>query len=349
MKKRFLAALMLAPVWLLAQVSYSVVSLEAGWMNTPQSTALGINQGGDVVGVYFTPGFTELRAYKYSSGGGAQDLGSLGGTATYATGINAFGQIVGYGNSAGNSIFSSFRDTPGGSRLPLGSLGGAGTEANGINNHGQVAGSSALGNGSEHAFRYSDGFGMQDLGSLFGGNSRAYAINDNGWVTGQSDGFNAFLYRDGVGMTYLGPGVGRAINEQGTVVGDNGVGFGLATLYRNGETTLLGHLGGNGSLAFSINRSEQVVGTSLDGENRFRAFIWSEQDGMVNLNDRIDPNSGWILGDATAINDAGQIVGLGLFNGKQTAYLLNAVPEPSTWALLLLGTGALLFLRRRKA
>ena len=348
MKKQIAAILLWLPWCVVAQVSYSVVNLDAGGPSSPQSTALGINQAGDVVGVYFTPGFNELRGFKYSGGNGAQDIGSLGGTATYATGINGLGQIVGYGNSPGNATFNGFRDSSGGPRLPLGNLGGAGTEANGINNHGQVVGSSNLGSGSEHAFRYTDGMGLQDLGSLFGGNSRAYGINDNGWVTGQSDGFNAFLYRDGVGMTYLGPGVGRAINAQGTVAGDNGVGFGQATLYRDGQTQLLGHLGGNGSLAFGINSSEQVVGTSLDGENRFRAFIWSEQSGMVNLNDWIDPNSGWILGDANAVNDAGQIVGLGLLNGKQTAYLLNPIPEPGTWALLILGGSTLWFLRRRK-
>ncbi len=56
---------------------------------------------------------------------------------------------------------------------------------------------------------------------------------------------------------------------------------------------------------------------------------------MQNLNDLIDPSSGWTL-MATGINDAGQIVGAG-FNpqGEYHAFLLTPiVPEPSTLSLL---------------
>ena len=43
-------------------------------------------------------------------------------------------------------------------------------------------------------------------------------------------------------------------------------------------------------------------------------------------------NSGWTLGGARAVNDAGQIVGTGFWQGQNRAFLLTpdaAVPEPA--------------------
>jgi len=44
-----------------------------------------------------------------------------------------------------------------------------------------------------------------------------------------------------------------------------------------------------------------------------------------------------VLTSANAVNDLGQIVGDGMINGEQHGFLLTPVPEPETWALLLLG------------
>lgn len=46
---------------------------------------------------------------------------------------------------------------------------------------------------------------------------------------------------------------------------------------------------------------------------------------MRNLNRLIPANSGWQLTVARAINDAGQIVGDGILNGQQRAFLLTPV------------------------
>jgi hypothetical protein len=55
------------------------------------------------------------------------------------------------------------------------------------------------------------------------------------------------------------------------------------------------------------------------------------------LNTLIDPLSGWELLSADGINDAGQIIGIGLIGGENRAYLLTPVPEPATWLMLVLG------------
>ena len=42
----------------------------------------------------------------------------------------------------------------------------------------------------------------------------------------------------------------------------------------------------------------------------------------------LPPDSGWVLMDATAVNDAGQIVGYGSFNGQIRGFLLDPDPVP---------------------
>lgn len=44
---------------------------------------------------------------------------------------------------------------------------------------------------------------------------------------------------------------------------------------------------------------------------------------MLNLNSLIPPDTGWVLTNATAINDANEIAGNGLFNGEPRAFLLR--------------------------
>ena len=44
---------------------------------------------------------------------------------------------------------------------------------------------------------------------------------------------------------------------------------------------------------------------------------------MKDLNKLIPAHSGWILTEASGINDAGQIVGSGTFHGAQRGFVLN--------------------------
>jgi hypothetical protein len=69
------------------------------------------------------------------------------------------------------------------------------------------------------------------------------------------------------------------------------------------------------------------------------------------LNTLLDPLSGWSLSVATAINDAGQIVGAGMLEGQTHAFLLTPVPEPSAFLLIAMAATALIPLaqhRRRR-
>jgi probable HAF family extracellular repeat protein len=122
-----------------------------------------------------------------------------------------------------------------------------------------------------------------------------------------------------------------------------------AFLYSGSTMTDLGTLGGQYSYAWGINDSGQVVGEAYTtGDAAIHAFLYSGST-MTDLNTMIDPNSGWILTDASAINDAGQIAGKGMNSRYQNhAFLLTPVPEPSTFTLLGISIVGLLAYSWRK-
>ncbi len=72
---------------------------------------------------------------------------------------------------------------------------------------------------------------------------------------------------------------------------------------------------------------------------------------MLDLNNLLSPGSGWSLQAATGINDLGQIVGYGMINGNQQAFLLTPTTVPVPAAAWLFGSGLLGFIGvgRRKA
>ena len=83
--------------------------------------------------------------------------------------------------------------------------------------------------------------------------------------------------------------------------------------------------GGLRSSANDINEHNQVVGSSeilVNGSMENHALLWSQDGGItVDLNDWAAP--GWVFTEATAINDHGDIVGKGFFNGVEHGFLLT--------------------------
>ena len=83
-----------------------------------------------------------------------------------------------------------------------------------------------------------------------------------------------------------------------------------------------------------------------------RAALWMGTES-IDLNDLLDTetlSAGWVLVEATGINNNGQIVGdaYNAISGKEHAFLLTPVPEPETYAMLLAGLGFIVAIVRRR-
>jgi probable HAF family extracellular repeat protein len=284
-------------------------------------------------------------------------------------GINNTGQVVGSERWGADCCSSRafFTGADGAGRTYLEPLGGLGITASDINDSGQVVGSTDTPPGfSFHAFiTGANGLGMKDLGTLGGYYSNAIAVNASGQVAGLSftnySEPHAFITGpNGAGMTDLTPGIGyseaTAINDTGQVAGNFSASDGHTHAFVTGadgaEWRDLGALhGANSSVAYGINASGWVVGHSYminDGmSGSFSAFIAGINGaGMMDLNSYVSlENKNLFFSDAFAINNVGQIVAQAT-DGH--AYLLSPIPEPQTYAMLLVGLGLVGFIARRR-
>jgi probable HAF family extracellular repeat protein len=227
-----------------------------------------------------------------------EDLGTLGGPASFAYFINDHGQVAGisYTDSTSTDIHPFFWED--GQMIDIGTLGGVGwTDVAGMNSRGQVVGRSApYSDKPPHAYRWSHGK-LIDLGTLGGAFSFATGINDNGWIVGGA-----------------------------TPPGDQFIG---GFLWRAGVMTDLGKLYPDSvcNIPTSINSRGQIVGdesyTDCQGGTGGRAWLWENGGPMVDLNTLIPAGSRLRLVEAQYINDRGEIAGFGVLpNGHGHAFLL---------------------------
>ncbi len=293
------------------------------------SEAFAISNNGQVAGRYATGSGSTYQAFFWKDGV-MQELGTLGGDSSQAYGVNDDGQVVGSSQTA--SGYSRAFLWQNGSMQNLGTLGGSMSGAFGINNSGQVVGFAINSTYQMHAFLWSGG--MADLGTLSGGDtSYAYGVNDAGHVAGwarigayPSWNDHAFLWSGG--MQDLGTlgwkhSIARGINDNGDVVGylvNDSQSDWHAFLSQGGG---MQDLGGTQSVAADINNAGLIV-----GELGQHAVLW-ENGQMKDLNTLIPANSGWVLQSARAINNKGQIVGKGTFNGQTRAFLIK--PQAYNW------------------
>jgi len=304
-----LAALAGAPV--AAHAQYTAYDLGHGY-------ATSINNAGTVVGyLNLQSGESAQHGFCYS-GGVLTDLGTLGGTSSYAYDINDAGVIVGSSDVTGDSHTHAFAYS-GGVMIDLGTLGGSASSAQAINNGGTIVGWSWASSGPGYRAFICSGGSMTDLGTLGGTQCCAYDINDAGtvvgwsWTSGNSAQY-AFSYSGGV-MTDLGTlgGVNSSaheVNSAGTVVGWSYGASGemRAFSHSRGVMTDLGTLGGNWTHAYGINNAGTIVGVSRTADGVKHAF--SFRDGqMTDLAPYLASIGLTGDGSAIAINERGDIVG----------------------------------------
>jgi len=335
------------------------------------SFARGINNLGQVVGAMSVG--DSYHAFVHA-GASVTDLGTFGGEGSTAFAINDAGQVAGTSYSYSDTPTRGFLYSSG----TMSAIQTAGsTYAYGINNGGTVVGGMTVSTPDgdvQHAYTWT-GSGFTDLGTLaIGDGSRAFAINGRGEVVGAAANTfngapnfpeNPFLYRNGT-MSDMGNLGGiwsgaTSINDRGQVVGFSGTSLGgdfpeiypqSAFLYEDGVMRDLGGLAPNrNSRASDINNLGQIVGSANLADSTAHAFLY-EDGTMTDLNTLIDPASGWTIQDAAAINDLQQIAATACKGGICQAVRLDlvaAVPEPPTYALLLLGVAGLAWRRRASA
>jgi probable HAF family extracellular repeat protein len=257
---------------------------------------------------------------------GMQGLGTIGSDAGYvspqfwcfvpyyATDVNLPGHLVGYSGNVSTFqlgfvwTYNAGMDWVGGNWPP--------TFANGINNSDLIVGQQASPPYKGRAASWKDG-DITYLGTLGVGDDSEYSSSANG------------------------------VNDLGQVVGWSSTtptSFGVASSVHavrwtsNGQISDLGTLPGDtSSAAYKINFFGEAIGSSGNtpyyDPNPFsqilpfqvigRPFVWSEREGMRDLNRVIKKKSGWVLYSANDINIWGQIVGLGTWNGEVHGFLLT--------------------------
>ncbi len=121
----------------------------------------------------------------------------------------------------------------------------------------------------------------------------------------------------------------RAINDHGQTAGvslNSGTGRIEAFVEQQGQRNALGTLGGSFSIAHGINERGEVVGGSLTpGDDSFHAFLYRENQ-LNDLNSMVEAEAGWEIIQAFAINNRGEILGIGARDGYDRIVLLRPKP-----------------------
>ncbi len=340
--------------------------------NRARITGTDLNNSGAIVGYSLRSGGAPAVSFLYQNGT-YTDLGTFTeGTATFAYGINESGQITGYSfvrNGLGQTSPAAFVYQNG----TLTNVGiGLASRGLALNNSGTIAGLVQLDPSK------------RDQGILIGtnpssqtpvdgldatANSRFLAINSRGDAVGFSgvsgSTIRPVLYTNGT-LTDLGVpnGVSSeaiAINNAGTILIRNMTDPDVALrgyLFRDGTFTDIGHLGGNDTRPAGLNAQGYVVGYSRQADGSVRGFVYTPDGGMQNLESLFQNNAlvtaGYVPGSFSpfAINDNNQIAGIGTFTdafGEHDRLMLLtpiAIPEPETYALILIGLAAAAASRR---
>lgn len=313
-----------------------------------------VSDGGVACGDWYDPQAQGQRAFWWD--GTLHDIGPGAAVAISDTGLVA-------GNT-GNSAW--IHDILTGQTVTLPTLGGAWVKVHDVNASGQACGQADMpGLSPDHAFFW-DGTAMRDLGTLTPPYSTdfyslAYALNDAGLVTGESivgslaDWWAKPFVIDGNDpqsvMTapwdpaepYV-SGSGREANEAGVSTGwmsDLDDTWGDTYVFDGTTISMLPDVPGKWhSIPADINAAGTVVGRGF-GEwvylpccgyvanySNNRAFV-NDGTGSKDLNTLIDGAAGWVLAQALAVNDAGQIAGTGSVGGHTAGFLATPWGAPA--------------------
>lgn len=348
----------------LAQPRYAVTDLGV-LPGCSSSVANGINDRGDIAGYCATGGDFSTTVAVVWRNGSLVNLGKLaGGNYSSASSINASGVAVGDGDT-GNFRPQSWITTASGLYNFFPNNGGN-THALFVSDSGFIGGyyTKSL-SGNTSAWRGSiwtvdskdpRKYRQTDLPMIPGNDSKftgviPWAFNQSGqaagWAVNDLIGQHACFWNNDTkhSIVDLGtfPGdwssIAWGMNNLGQVVGESHPPFGSRPVVWNNdaahtaiELPLLP--GDNYGSATRINDLGQAFGWSAlsqDGTWNVgpeKLVLWRD-GGVFELQSVLDPETGagWTLLNANGINNLGQIVGLGVHNGQNRAYLLTPIAQ----------------------
>ena len=336
---------------------------DLGLISSGSSYGYGMNASGQVVGiagatlrpvVYTNGTVSNLNEGTYRIGGygyGISANGSVAGAVDINTGLYPPQYNPAMWNSSGTLTY-------------IGNLGGTGTGyAYSVTDNGQVVGKAPTASSGTHAFYWTAAGGIVDLGNSYGSSFATWIDQATGHVVGNesySGGVSAASFFNvntpGTGtplanMLGTGGGTAECVNDTDQVVGFFGDGSGTHSYIWNptggGVTTDIGaRLPVDVfNKAFSVNNHGLVVGQyGASAAATQYAFVYdSATNTAIDLNSATYTGAGlagFVLNQARAINDNGQITGLGTTaGGAAHAFLLTPVPTPEPSSLLLAASG----------
>ena len=293
----------------ISSYNFTTIVVPGSLPGTTGDFGLGINDLGQIVGDFADTAGTHAFL---DTGGKFTTINPPGDTFTFAVGINNRGQILGSSSSIPNFVYAH------GTFTPIDNLPGSPL---GINDLGQI-----VGGGSPDGFLYARGhittYAPPGASITFG-----YGINDSGQIVGDyldSTGFHPFLDTRGVLTNIEVPGefpFVYGINNLGQIIGDFCDSTGCpGFLDTKGSFTTIDVPGSSFTAPYGINDRGQIVGVFADSTGLLSAFL------------------------ATPINGrAMSALAMSAIDSPA-----DAVPEPSTWAMLLLGFAGLGFAGYRR-
>lgn len=317
-----------------------------------------VNDSGQIAGFGYNG--TTYQAFIATTSGSTVVPLAPGYTEAFASGINNLGQITGSTDAGGSSAAHAYIGSPTGSAvLPIPD-GATAAYGYGINDSGQVVGLADLPNDQQAFTGTLAGSALIPVPDGFT-ETRAERINSSGQIAGYGlnktgGDYNAYyqaMWGTTLGLTGI-PLPDGFVYAQGIAINDSGevAGWGFASsgmgVYQqafvstiNGSTVIPlppGATNADMGETAVINDAGMVVGDSDVG-----GWVWDPVNGVHLLSDLTPP--GWQFDSAASINNVGQILAYGEYNGGDGQYLLlspAAVPEPATFglvgiALLLVG------------
>ena len=316
-----------------AVVRYTVVPIANSHLSPARFVPSSISNNNIVAGTYYQPFGnppTQPFGFRWSVNGGLNTLPSIPASfASYGFKVNTGGTV------AGSSIHFS-TSTKGNIWFPNANVGAleanAKYEAWGINDNNDVVGWSTL-SGTSRAFRFNNTNGSLSALAQVGNSTNAAAndINNAGVVAGRTapNGNQIATLWSASGtaipigtLNALWSAEAVAVNMNSVAVGNSGTRIFIwdAT---NGMREVPLNLGQVGE-AKDINLQGQIVGRASG-----KAVLGTYPSGLKDLNTMLHPNSSnWSLTSANSINDSGVIVGEGVLNGHDAAFLAIPLNSP---------------------